>query len=84
MAGFEAVTVKSTPAGSVDLNDLRAKIDDRLAVFMITNPSTLGLFERQVREIAETKLKDTNAVDIDDAIKQVEGTARSMGIVVEG
>jgi glycine dehydrogenase subunit 2 len=53
MAGFEAVTVKSTPAGSVDLNDLRAKIDDRLAVFMITNPSTLGLFERQVREIAE-------------------------------
>jgi large subunit ribosomal protein L11 len=40
--------------------------------------------QAQVREIAETKLKDTNAVDIDDAIKQVEGTARSMGIVVEG
>jgi len=53
MAGFNAVTVKSTPQGSVDLEELRAKIDDELAVFMITNPSTLGLFERQVKQIAE-------------------------------
>lgn len=53
MAGFDAVTVKSTPQGSVDLEDLRAKIDDQLAVFMITNPNTLGLFERQVKQIAE-------------------------------
>jgi large subunit ribosomal protein L11 len=36
----------------------------------------------QVREIAELKLKDLNAVDIEGAIKQVEGTARSMGIEV--
>ncbi len=36
----------------------------------------------QVREIAETKMKDLNAVDIDGAVKQVEGTARSMGIEV--
>ncbi len=36
----------------------------------------------QVREIAEIKLKDTNAVNLDDAIKQVEGTARNMGIQV--
>ena len=36
----------------------------------------------QVREIAEIKLKDTNAVTLDDAIKQVEGTARNMGIQV--
>ena len=36
----------------------------------------------QVREIAEIKLKDTNAVDIDDAIRQVEGTARSLGLTV--
>jgi glycine dehydrogenase subunit 2 len=53
MAGFDAVTVKSTPQGSVDLEELRAKIDDKTAVFMITNPSTLGLFERQVKQIAE-------------------------------
>lgn len=36
----------------------------------------------QVREIAEIKLKDTNAVTLDDAIKQVEGTARNMGIQI--
>jgi large subunit ribosomal protein L11 len=36
----------------------------------------------QVKEIAELKMKDLNAIDIDGAIKQVEGTARSMGIEV--
>lgn len=36
----------------------------------------------QVREIAELKMKDLNAVDLAGAIKQVEGTARSMGIDV--
>jgi large subunit ribosomal protein L11 len=38
----------------------------------------------QVREIAEIKMPDINAVDIEGAMKQVEGTARSMGIVVVG
>jgi large subunit ribosomal protein L11 len=37
----------------------------------------------QVREIAEIKMKDMNAVDLDDAIRQVEGTARNMGITVQ-
>jgi len=36
----------------------------------------------QVREIAEVKMRDLNSVDLDGAIKQVEGTARSMGIEV--
>ena len=36
----------------------------------------------QVREIAELKMKDLNAVDLDGAIRQIEGTARSMGIEV--
>ena len=36
----------------------------------------------QVREIAEIKMKDMNAVDIEDAMRQVEGTARNMGITV--
>ena len=35
-----------------------------------------------MREIAEVKMRDLNAVDLDGAIKQVEGTARSMGIEV--
>ncbi len=38
----------------------------------------------QVREIAELKMKDLNAVDLAGAVKQVEGTARSMGIEVAG
>ncbi|HUS13432.1 MAG TPA: 50S ribosomal protein L11, partial [Chloroflexia bacterium] len=37
---------------------------------------------KQVREIAETKLKDLNAYDLDTAVKMIEGTARSMGITV--
>ena len=52
MAGFDAVTVKSTPAGYVDMQDLAAKLDDKTAVFMITNPNTLGMFDRQIAEIA--------------------------------
>jgi len=38
----------------------------------------------QVREIAQTKMEDLNAVDIDQAAKIIAGTARSMGITVEG
>jgi large subunit ribosomal protein L11 len=38
----------------------------------------------QVRKIAETKMPDLNAIDIDGAMAQVEGTARSMGIEVRG
>jgi large subunit ribosomal protein L11 len=38
----------------------------------------------QVRQIAETKMPDLNAIDIEGAMKQIEGTARSMGIEVAG
>jgi large subunit ribosomal protein L11 len=36
----------------------------------------------QIREIAEVKMRDLNAIDLDGAVKQVEGTARSMGIEI--
>jgi large subunit ribosomal protein L11 len=39
--------------------------------------------EAQLREVAETKLPDLNAYDVDHAMKIVEGTARNMGIEVE-
>lgn len=49
----------------------------------VPNRTKVGKVTRaQVREIAEIKLKDTNAVDIEDAMAQVEGTARNMGIQV--
>ena len=44
---------RATRDGFVDLDDLAAKLDDQIAVFMITNPSTLGLFDRQMPQIAE-------------------------------
>ena len=37
----------------------------------------------QVREIAQLKMKDLNALDIEGAMRQIEGTARNMGITVE-
>jgi large subunit ribosomal protein L11 len=36
----------------------------------------------QVREIAELKMKDLNAIDIEGAMRQIEGTARNMGLDV--
>jgi large subunit ribosomal protein L11 len=42
------------------------------------------LTSAQVREIAQTKLEDLNATDVDQAAKIIAGTARSMGITVEG
>jgi glycine dehydrogenase subunit 2 len=52
MAGFDTVTVKSTPAGYVEMEDLAAKLDGETAVFMITNPNTLGMFDRHIADIA--------------------------------
>ena len=51
MGGFKSVAVKSNGEGMVDIDDLAAKLDDRTAVFMITNPNTLGIFERRIQEI---------------------------------
>ena len=51
IAGFDSVTVKSGDDGLVDLADLESKLDERTAVFMITNPNTLGLFDHQILDI---------------------------------
>ncbi len=53
MVGFDTVTIKSNERGLVDMDDLRSKLDEKVAVFMLTNPNTLGLFDGQVTEIAE-------------------------------
>jgi large subunit ribosomal protein L11 len=47
----------------------------------VPNRDFVGSVTRsQVREIAETKMKDLNAIDIEGAMRQIEGTARNMGI----
>jgi glycine dehydrogenase subunit 2 len=53
LAGFEAITIKSDGRGLVDLDDFKSKLSDQTAVFMITNPNTVGLFDPQIGEIAE-------------------------------
>lgn len=53
MAGYEVVELKSTEDGLVDIDELRKIVDEETAAFMITNPNTLGLFERNVKEIAK-------------------------------
>jgi len=56
MAGFEVVTVKSDDHGNVDAADLKAKVEkykDTLGAFMITYPSTFGVFEEGVKEIIQ-------------------------------
>jgi glycine dehydrogenase subunit 2 len=53
MAGYEVVKVGTDDEGNVDLNDLRSKADEDVACLMLTNPSTLGLFETGIEEIAK-------------------------------
>ena len=52
MAGYELVKVDTDARGNIDLDDLRAKVDDATAGLMLTNPSTLGLFDEHIEEIA--------------------------------
>ena len=53
MGGFQTVVVKTNSTGQVDMEDLASKLSDRTAVLMITNPSTLGLFESNIQSITD-------------------------------
>src|SRR3712207_1363471 len=53
VCGLEVVEVKSTPEGLVDVEDLKPLLGDDIAAMMMTNPNTLGLFEKQIPEIAQ-------------------------------
>ena len=52
VCGLEIVEVKSTPKGTVDVEDLKPLLDDTIAGIMMTNPNTLGIFETEIPEIA--------------------------------
>ncbi|HKD32251.1 MAG TPA: aminomethyl-transferring glycine dehydrogenase subunit GcvPB [Gaiellaceae bacterium] len=52
MAGYELVDVQTDPRGNIDVDDLRAKVDETTAGLMLTNPSTLGLFDENIEEIS--------------------------------
>jgi glycine dehydrogenase subunit 2 len=51
MAGYQLVGVKTDSRGNIDLPDLRDKVDGETAALMLTNPSTLGLFDEGIEEI---------------------------------
>jgi len=53
VAGFDVVEVKSNERGNVDVEELKALMSDEIAGIMLTNPNTLGLFEEDIREIAD-------------------------------
>ncbi|WP_077368795.1 aminomethyl-transferring glycine dehydrogenase subunit GcvPB [Anaerosalibacter sp. Marseille-P3206] len=53
MAGFDVVEVKSNKDGLVDIDSLKEVLSDEIAGLMLTNPNTLGLFEKDIKKIAE-------------------------------
>jgi large subunit ribosomal protein L11 len=76
--GSFTFVLKTSPAAV--LLRKAAKIDKGSGV---PNKEKVGKVTRaQVQEIAELKMKDLNAIDIEGAVKQIEGTARSMGITI--
>lgn len=52
MAGFKIVQIESDKNGAVDIEKLKEALDEEVAALMLTNPSTLGLFEKNIKEIA--------------------------------
>jgi glycine dehydrogenase subunit 2 len=77
MAGFETVTVKTLPSGTLDMDDFRRRLDERIAVFMITNPNTVGVFEPRMREISDLVHQAGGLVYLDGAnMNAILGIAR--------
>lgn len=54
LCGFKIVEVKSLPNGEVDVEALKAVVDDETAGLMLTNPNTVGIFETNIQEITKT------------------------------
>ncbi|MCG6155144.1 aminomethyl-transferring glycine dehydrogenase subunit GcvPB [Rubinisphaera margarita] len=53
MAGYKCVQLKPSSTGLVNLDDLKQHLSEEVAVFMITNPNTIGLFEKDIQKISE-------------------------------
>lgn len=52
IAGFKVDTIKTNENGRIDIEHLQSKVGPHVAGFMITNPSTLGLFEQRIDDVA--------------------------------
>lgn len=77
MVGYKTLEVKSNAEGCVDLDDLKSKLNDKVAALMLTNPNTLGLFEKDILEIAKV-VHDAGALLYYDGanLNAIAGVAR--------
>ncbi|MBN1853336.1 MAG: aminomethyl-transferring glycine dehydrogenase subunit GcvPB [Pirellulales bacterium] len=77
MSGFSAVTVQTHANGLVNMHDLAEKIDEDVAVFMMTNPNTCGVFEPEIRAIADLVHQQGGLIYLDGAnMNAILGIAR--------
>lgn len=75
--GYEIIEIKSDKMGGVDLEELKSVLDDETAGLMLTNPSTLGLFEKNISEIARLVHEAGGLVYYDGAnMNAIMGKAR--------
>ena len=65
MVGYETVTIRSNERGGIDLDALRAALGPDTAALMITNPSTLGIFEDQIDQVVAA-VRDAGAISYMD------------------
>jgi glycine dehydrogenase subunit 2 len=65
MVGYQAVTIRSNERGGIDLEALRSALGPDVAALMITNPSTLGIFEDQIDQVVAA-VKDAGAISYMD------------------
>lgn len=67
LAGYEIVSVRSNADGRTDLDDLRAKLDGEVAALMLTNPNTIGLFEKEIVAISRMVHQNGSLLYMDGA-----------------
>ena len=84
MAGFKVVVVKCDEAGNIDVADLKAKAieyKDTLGAFMVTYPSTHGVFEETIKDICATIHENGGLVYMDGANMNAQVGLTSPGMI---
>jgi glycine dehydrogenase subunit 2 len=77
LCGYRTISLRTDRRGGVDIEDLKAKLSERTAALMITNPSTLGLFEERIRTIADLVHEAGGLIYMDGAnMNAIQGKAR--------
>lgn len=67
IAGYETISVKSNPDGRTDLEDLALRLDGDVAALMLTNPNTIGLFEKEIPAIEKIVHENGSLLYMDGA-----------------